>query len=43
MSGMYTMLPLTQVLKGGERRDTREKKETGIVLCALHTTGAGDK
>ncbi len=45
MSGMYTMLPLTQVLREGERRETGERKgrrETGTVQFISHKTGVGD-
>lgn len=49
MSGMYTMLPLTQVLReraqGREtwRKETRGRRETGTVLYVSHRTGAEDR
>lgn len=46
MSGMYTMLPLTQVLREGESRATGERKGrrvTGTLLFASHKTGAEHK
>lgn len=46
MSGMHTMLPLTQVLREGEERETGERKgrrETGIVLYVSCKTGAEDR
>lgn len=43
MSGMYTMLPLTQVVREGERRlEKRKEGETGTVLYVSYKTGAGD-
>lgn len=42
---MYTMLPLTQVLREGERREPGERKgrrEPGTVLYVSRKTGAGD-
>lgn len=46
MSGMHTMLPLTQVVRVGEKRETGERKrrrETGIVLYVSCNTGAEDE
>lgn len=43
MSGMYTMLPLTQVVREGERRlEKRKEGETATVLYISYKTGADD-
>lgn len=43
MSGMYTMLPLTQVVREGERRlEKRKEGEAGTVLYVSYKTGAND-
>ena len=48
MSGMYTMLPLTQVLREKERERERKegerkgRRETGTVVYVSGKTGAGD-
>lgn len=42
---MYTMLPLTQVLREGERRETgerKERRETGTGQYVSRKTGVGD-
>lgn len=42
MSGMYTMLPLTQVLREGERGETKERRrKRGTILDVSLKTGAG--
>lgn len=44
MSGMYTMLPLTQVLREGERRESGERKEKERDRAEFsHKTGAEDR
>lgn len=42
MSGMYTMLPLTQVLRAEKRRRIQERreKEMGSAMFVSHKTGA---
>lgn len=39
MSGMYSMPPLTQVLREGERKRKRKERETGTVLGVSCKTG----
>lgn len=45
MSGMCTMLPLTQVLRERERRETGERqgrREPGTLLYVSRKAGAGN-
>lgn len=44
MSGMYSMPPLTQVLREGERGETGERRRnTGTIVDVSLKTGAGDR